>query len=114
MELDKNIEQELAELLANPEKVSPQHTAMLNELLQEYPYYQPLYLLLAKAGQQAAQNTHLAKASVYTSGQTLHRFLFERKFPAGDPEEQEDSGATAMPEVAAIPEVTDEETAAEP
>ena len=79
MELDKNIEQELAGLLANPEKVSVQHKAMLNDLLQEYPYYQPLHLLLAKASQGAEQNNALAKASLYTNGQTLHRFLFEKR-----------------------------------
>jgi len=81
VEPDKNIEQELAELIADPEKVSPQHTAMLNELLQEYPYFQPLHLLLAKAGQEAGENKGLAKASLYTNGQTLHRFLFEKKSP---------------------------------
>lgn len=79
MELDKNIEQELAELLANPEKVTSHHAAMLNELLQEYPYYQPLHLLLAKATQQSADHDQLAKASLYTNGQVLHRFLFEKK-----------------------------------
>jgi hypothetical protein len=79
VELDKDIQQELAVLLADPEKVSVQHTAMLNDLLQEYPYYQPLHLLLAKAGQAAGQNNALAKASLYTNGQRLHRFLFEKR-----------------------------------
>jgi hypothetical protein len=79
VELDKNIEQEIAGLLADPEKVSVQHTAMLNDLLQEYPYYQPLHLLLAKASQNAEQNNALAKASLYTNGSTLHRFLFEKR-----------------------------------
>jgi hypothetical protein len=82
VELDKNIEQELAELIADPEKVSTQHTAMLNELLQEYPYYQPLHLLLAKANRDTAENSGLTKASLYTNGQTLHRFLFEKISPA--------------------------------
>ena len=79
MELDKNIEQELAGLLADPEKVSLQHAAMLNDLLQEYPYYQPLHLLLAKANQEAEQNNALARAALYTNGYALHRFLFEKK-----------------------------------
>jgi len=76
---DKNIEQELADLLANPEKVSPQHAVMLNELLQEYPYYQPLHLLLAKAGRDTAESNVIARAALYTSGQALHRFLFESR-----------------------------------
>jgi len=79
VELDKNIEQELAVLLADPEKVSVEHTSMLHDLLQEYPYYQPLHLLLAKAGQDTGENRALAKASLYTNGQRLHRFLFERR-----------------------------------
>ena len=84
MEPDKNIEQELADLLANPEKVSPQHAVMLNGLLQEYPYYQPLHLLLAKAGSNTSENNVLAKAALYTSGQALHRFLFEKREPQPD------------------------------
>ena len=77
MELDKNIKQQLAELLAEPAKVSSQHTAMLNNLLQEYPYYQPLHLLLAKANIYMADNDALAKASLYTNGQLLHQFLYK-------------------------------------
>jgi len=79
VELYKNIEQQLAELLEDPQKVSSAHTALLNELLQEYPYYQPLHLLLAKANQQAANSSVLAKASLYTNGQLLHQFLFTKE-----------------------------------
>jgi len=79
VEPDKNIEQELADLLADPRKVTVGHTAMLNELLQEYPYYQPLHLLLAKANQQAGENNHLTKAALYTNGQALHQFLFSNR-----------------------------------
>ena len=75
--MSKNIEQQLAVLLENPNQVAAAHTAMLNELLQEYPYYQPLHLLLAKANQQADNNHTLAKASLYTNGQLLHQFLFK-------------------------------------
>lgn len=77
MELSKNIEEQLAVLLEHPDQVASAHTAMLNELLQEYPYYQPLHLLLAKANQQADNNDSLAKASLYTNGQLLHQFIFK-------------------------------------
>jgi hypothetical protein len=114
VEPDKNIKQELAELIADPEKVSLQHTAMLNELLQEYPYYQPLHLLLAKAGQGREENNGLAKASLYTNGQTLHRFLFEKKNPAEEDlaaEPAADDDPLAIGED--LPVVTDEPAAEE-
>ncbi|SEA22097.1 hypothetical protein [Pedobacter hartonius] len=114
MEPDKNREQELAELIADPETVSTQHTAMLNELLQEYPYFQPLHLLLAKAGQEEGENKGLAKASLYTNGQTLHRFLFEKKtkaaesasaeLPSADPDANDDPSAIGED----LPVVTEE------
>lgn len=112
MELDKNIKQQLAELLAEPAKVSSQHTAMLNNLLQEYPYYQPLRLLLAKANIYMAENDALAKASLYTNGQLLHQFLYkqERKYPAFSIVSLDSSCAEAVDpedsaEPAALPEI---------
>ncbi|MBB6273383.1 hypothetical protein HDF26_003843 [Pedobacter cryoconitis] len=80
MELDKDIQQQLAELIADPQKVSPQHSAMLSNLLEVYPYYQPLHLLLAKADVQRAKDTNqLAQASLYTNGSLLHHFLFKKE-----------------------------------
>ena len=79
MKLDKDIQQQLAELIADPQKASPQHAAMLSDLLQIYPYYQPLHLLLAKADLQRAKDTsQLARASLYTNGSLLHQFLFKK------------------------------------
>ncbi|MGY0039888.1 hypothetical protein [Pedobacter sp. NJ-S-72] len=78
MKLDKDIQQQLAELIADPQKASSQHSAMLSNLLQVYPYYQPLHLLLAKADLQRAKDTNqLAQASLYTNGLLLHQFLFK-------------------------------------
>ena len=78
--LDKDIQQQLAELIADPQKASPQHTAMLSGLLQTYPYYQPLHLLLAKADLQRAKSTNqLVQASLYTNGSILHQFLFKKE-----------------------------------
>jgi len=80
VKLDKDIQQQLAELIADPQKASPQHSAMLSNLLQVYPYYQPLHLLLAKADLQRAKDTNqLAQASLYTNGLLLHQFLFKKE-----------------------------------
>ena len=84
MELDKNIKQQLAELLAEPNRACLQNTAMLNELLQKYPYYQPLHLLLAKANLHAEEVDTLAKTSLYTNGQLLHQFLFKTAYLPGN------------------------------
>ncbi|KIO78542.1 hypothetical protein TH53_02925 [Pedobacter lusitanus] len=85
MKLDKNIQQQLAELIADPQKASPQHSAMLSDLLQMYPYYQPLHLLLAKADLQRAKDTNqLAQASLYTNGSLLHHFLFRKENKAAN------------------------------
>ena len=76
MELEKDIKQQLADLLSNPQQVSLQDTALLQQLLQEYSYYQPLHLLLAKANMQHEGEVNtLAKASLYTNGQLLYNFL---------------------------------------
>ncbi|WP_216849055.1 hypothetical protein [Pedobacter sp. L105] len=117
MELDKNIEQQLAELLADPAKVSSSHAPMLQELLQEYPYYQPLHLLLAKANQQSADSNSLAKASLYTNGQLLHQFLFTAKktvadlYPATEPELTAAASLTTEEPVSRVtPEADEQET----
>jgi len=74
VELEKDIKKQLADLLSNPQQVSVQDTALLKQLLQEYPYYQPLHLLLAKANTEEVST--LAKASLYTNGQLLYKFLY--------------------------------------
>ena len=78
MDLDKDMKQQLAGLLAEPDLACKLDTGLLTKLLQEYPYYQPLHLLLAKANREnAAESNILAKASLYTNGQLLHHFLFD-------------------------------------
>ena len=121
MELDKNIKQQLAELLADPQKVCSQHTAMLNELLQEYPYYQPLHLLLAKAHIYMGDTDALAKAALYANGQLLHQFLYKASpekvsfkvvntgNSCDDPNEAEEEDFTTeqQDEIVELTEVTD-------
>jgi hypothetical protein len=84
VELNKNIEQQLAVLLAEPNRSCLESTAMLKELLEKYPYYQPLHLLLAKANLHAENVETLAKTSLYTNGQLLHQFLFSKEARTGN------------------------------
>ena len=83
MELNKNIKEQLAELIAAPNKACLQQTALLNNLLQKYPYFQPLHLLQAKANLQAEEVDTLAKTSLYTNGTLLHKFLFKKEYTKG-------------------------------
>lgn len=77
MELDLEIKQQLAELLAKPSLVTQAHTAMLADLAQAYPYYQPLHLLLAKASVGSADHQHyLATAALYNNGSLLHQIIY--------------------------------------
>lgn len=93
MELEKNIKQQLAELLESPGRVTQQHAFMLTALLKEYPYYQPLHLLLARANAGLPENPALARAALYTNGQLLHGFLQDHQ-PAGQVFTQLVSGDT--------------------
>ncbi|WP_443945310.1 hypothetical protein ACJVDH_20685 [Pedobacter sp. AW1-32] len=60
----------LAQLIAQPGKVRPEHAPMLREALQKFPYAQPLHLLLARV-----EAGHVQKAALYTNGKALHNFL---------------------------------------
>jgi len=60
----------LADLLAQPGKVGPAHVPMLKEMAAEFPYAQPIHLLLAKA-----EATFIPKAALYTKGHTLFHIL---------------------------------------
>lgn len=70
------IKQQLAALIADPGKVSPEDAPMLRDLVVLYPYFQPVHLLLAKAtAGQADGIEQLAKAALYTNGTLLHNLL---------------------------------------
>ena len=76
MELDLETKHLLADLLEKPAIVLPRHANMLNKLILKYPYYQPLYLLLAKASvnESNAQET-LSAASFYNKGNILYQII---------------------------------------
>ncbi len=66
--MDNN--QQLANLIAHPEKVVPADISMLREMVKIYPYAQPIHLLLAKADAQ-----HVPKAALYSNGNVLYNIL---------------------------------------
>ncbi|CAH0180439.1 MULTISPECIES: hypothetical protein [unclassified Pedobacter] len=60
----------LADLLAQPGKVGPEHVSMLQEMVAQFPYAQPIHLLLAKANASA-----VPKAALYSQGHVLFHIL---------------------------------------
>lgn len=60
----------LADLLAQPGKVRPEHASMLQEMVAQYPYSQPIHLLLAKANA-----SFVPKAALYGQGHVLFHVL---------------------------------------
>jgi hypothetical protein len=93
---------DIAALLAEPEKISPNDAAALRNLIAEYPYFQPLRLLLAKASiGTEAQDEALASAALYTNGRILYNilhqpssllktsFVYEMPVSVGDPETEQ-------------------------
>ncbi|MBO9676466.1 MAG: hypothetical protein J7577_23700 [Sphingobacteriaceae bacterium] len=60
----------LADLLVQPGKVRPEHVPMLQEMIQQFPYSQPIHLLLAKA-----KASFIPKAALYSQGHVLFHVL---------------------------------------
>jgi len=78
MELNIEKTQQLEKLLARPALVTQEDIPFLQNLVEDYPYFQPLHLLLAKASNgNIEQQSTLTKAALYTNGGILHRVLHE-------------------------------------
>ena len=60
----------LADLLAQPGKVGAAHVSMLKEMAEQFPYAQPIHLLLAKA-----ESSLIPKAALYAQGNVLFHIL---------------------------------------
>ncbi|MEJ7557294.1 MAG: hypothetical protein WKF66_03230 [Pedobacter sp.] len=88
--------------LAEPEKIGANDVPALRDLIAEYPYFQPLRLLLAKASLGTETEVEsLASAALYTNGQILHTllhqpkgllrtsFVYELPVTVGDPETEQ-------------------------
>lgn len=81
MELDNHLTFQLSELLADPAKAGPADRAVLEDLIQQFPYFQPLHLLLARAVGQERENAQIfAAAALYTSESSLQHFLEKKEF----------------------------------
>ncbi|MDQ8004472.1 MAG: hypothetical protein REI64_06690 [Pedobacter sp.] len=78
MELNIETKQQLDKLLAKPNLAGQEHIPFLQNLIETYPYYQPLYLLLAKASNGSEkQQQAFTLAALYNNGNILHRMLHE-------------------------------------
>jgi len=110
---------DIAAFLAAPEKITPNDAPDLQRLVDAYPYFQPLRLLLAKATIGTAdESKNIASAALYTNGQILHTLLhnpdallantFQYDLPAQS-EDPETAQAIELDEVA-INEVDEQET----
>lgn len=73
MQLDQETKNRLDLLLESPERAGAGDIGLLNRLTGLFPYYQPLYLLLAKASAHADDKAEkMAAAAVYTCGSLLY------------------------------------------
>ena len=69
---------ELKALLEAPEGTTIKNAPLLEELIAQYPFFQPLHLLLAKANIGQENEKHfLATAALRTNGQLLHNVIFQ-------------------------------------
>lgn len=90
MERDIDIKQ-ITELLRQPSAVSEADLNLLTDLADRYPYFQPVHLLLAKAGQSGPQAKQLlAKASLYNGGRVVYKafhlpHIFDDTLPLNPP-----------------------------
>lgn len=73
MELEKNRQERLSILLANPHQVDQQDISLLKDLAQRFPYFEPLHVLLSKAN--PADPEMLSSAAFRTNGRLLHKIL---------------------------------------
>ena len=109
MVVHMEIQQQAAILLAAPEKVTQADSALLKELVNQYPYFQPYRLLLAKATLGSEEeNTSLATAALYTSGQILHTVLHEPEHLLNTSFAVEEIVETNELQIADEPEILDE------
>jgi len=74
----------LADLLAQPGKVRPEHASMLQEMVKQFPYAQPIHLLLAKANA-----SFIPKAALYGQGHVLFHVL--NMVPVEEAEQEEEA-----------------------
>jgi len=90
----------LADLLAQPGKVRPEHASMLQEMAKQFPYAQPIHLLLAKANA-----AFIPKAALYGQGHVLFHILNMVPVQEANPEEEAETDIIFAEAVQDEPEV---------
>lgn len=90
----------LADLLAQPGKVRPEHASMLQEMVKQFPYAQPIHLLLAKANA-----SFIPKAALYGQGHVLFHVLNMVPIEEARQEEEADIDAIVVENIQNEPEV---------
>jgi hypothetical protein len=73
VELEKIRQERLSILLAYPHEVAGQDIALLEDLAQQFPFFAPLQLLLAKANQE--NPAALTAAALHANGSVLHKII---------------------------------------
>ena len=81
MELEKIKQERLSICLAEPHLVDQQDISLLKDLAGQFPYFEALHLLLAKA--EPTNTAALATAALHTNGELLHHIMQQNgKTPA--------------------------------
>lgn len=69
----------LSSIINDPDSLRHSDIPLLRELLELYPYFQPLRLILAKLSMETAEAEHtLTTTALYTNGAMLHQFLHRK------------------------------------
>jgi len=98
---DNNSSTYVSALLASPEKLSAADVPVLRALLEEYPYFQPLRLLLARAGAELPEaGDLLTQAVLHTNGSLVYEFLHKKEFASTKLHISIDEPVAAAPESA--------------
>ena len=80
MELEKNRQKRLSILLAEPHQVNQQDIDLLEDLARQFPFFEPLHLLLAKANPENREA--LTTAALHANGPLLHKILMQTETSA--------------------------------
>jgi hypothetical protein len=80
VELEKNRQKRLSILLAEPHLVAQQDIPLLEDLARQFPFFEPLHLLLAKANPEKPDV--LTAAALHANGALLHKILLQTEASA--------------------------------
>lgn len=97
MEQGIHYKEQLTSIINDPDGLTILDIPVLKELVNQYPYFQPLRLILAKLSGETEEAEHtLTTTALYTNGAMLHQFLHRK--------------AVNPPQITSIGSSTDSET----